>query len=120
MAEPKTFAVYIMTNRRRGVLYVGVTSNLPSRARDHRERALPGFTKTYNLTRLVWMRWFDDARDAIDFEKKLKRWRRQWKFDLVEGENPEWRDLWPDLMGGDAVGPLSRLQGRGGSAGGPG
>ncbi|HTX49990.1 MAG TPA: GIY-YIG nuclease family protein, partial [Caulobacteraceae bacterium] len=76
MTDAKTFAVYIMTNRLRGALYVGVTSNLPNRIRDHREGAIPGFTKTYNLTRLVWMRWFEDARDAIDFEKKLKRWRR--------------------------------------------
>jgi len=77
MTDAKIFAVYLMTNRRHGVLYVGVTSKLPNRVSDHREGAIPDFTKTYNLTCLVWMRWFEDASDAIDFEKKLKRWRRQ-------------------------------------------
>jgi putative endonuclease len=112
MGDPKAFAVYIMTNRERGVLYVGVTSNLPNRVSQHREGAIKGFTKTYNLERLVWYRAYEDARDAIDFEKRLKRWRREWKFRLIEEQNPEWVDLWPELTGLDVQGPLSHLQGR--------
>ena len=108
MAEP--LAVYIMANTRRGVLYVGMTGNLPNRATQHREGQIEGFTKRYNLKTLVWYRFYDDARDAIDFEKRLKRWRREWKFRLIE--ETEWADLWPDLMGLDIIGPLSHLQGR--------
>ena len=112
MIEAKVFAVYIMSNVLRGVLYVGVTSNLPNRVRDHREGLIDGFTKKYQLKRLVWYRGFDDARDAIDFEKRLKRWRREWKFRLIEEMNPGWDDLWPELVGVDIIGPLSHLQGR--------
>jgi putative endonuclease len=112
MPSSKIFSVYIMTNIKRGVLYVGVTSNLENRATEHREGRIDGFTKRYNLKRLVWHREYDDARDAIDFEKKLKRWRRDWKFRLIEETNPEWVDLWPELMGHNVIGPLSHLQGR--------
>ena len=112
MFEEKVFAVYIMTNRKRGVLYVGVTSNLIYRAIQHRDGALEGFTKTYNLKRLVWYRFFGESLEAIAFEKRLKRWRRQWKFELVEEMNPGWEDLLPELMGHDIIGPLSHLQGR--------
>ena len=100
-----------MTNKRLGVLYVGVTSNLPNRATQHREGAIAGFTKRYNLHRLVWYRCYGDARNAIDFEKRLKRWRRAWKIRLIEEMNPEWRDLWPELMGHGVSGPLSNLDG---------
>jgi putative endonuclease len=112
MTESKVYVVYIMTNRKRGVLYVGVTSNLENRATQHREGAIDGFTKRYNLKSLVWYRAYGVAIDAITFEKQLKRWRREWKFRLVEEMNPEWVDLWPELMGLDLVGPLSHLQGR--------
>ena len=112
MADEKVYSVYIVTNRARGVLYVGVTSNLQNRSTQHREGTLPGFTEKYRLKRLVWYRTYGDPRDAIDFEKRLKRWRRQWKFELVEEANPDWADLWPELMGLDDVGPLSHLQGR--------
>jgi putative endonuclease len=112
MFEPKIFAVYIMANSYRGVLYVGVTSNLPNRATQHREGQIEGFTKRYNLKRLVWFGVFDEAHEAIAFEKRLKRWRREWKFRLIEETNPSWEDLWPQLMGHDVIGPLSHLQGR--------
>jgi putative endonuclease len=112
MFEPKVFAVYIMTNLLRSVFYVGVTSNLPYRGHQHRDGQIEGFTKRYNLKHLVWYQCFDDARDAIDFEKRLKRWRREWKVRLIEEMNPDWRDLWPELMGQELIGPLSYLQGR--------
>ena len=110
MFEEKVFAVYIMTNRKLGVLYVGVTSNLIYRAMQHRDGALEGFTKTYNLKRLVWYRLHGEALDAITFEKRLKRWRRQWKIEHIEAMNPTWDDLLPELIGSDLTGPLSRLQ----------
>ena len=110
--EPKVFAVYIMSNWKRGVLYVGVTSNLENRARQHREGELEGFSKTYQLKRLVWYRFYDDAHEAIRFEKQPKRWRRAWKFRLVEEMNPEWDDLWLSLIGWKDLAPLSHLQGR--------
>ncbi|MGH6957611.1 MAG: GIY-YIG nuclease family protein, partial [Caulobacteraceae bacterium] len=91
------------------MLYTGVTSNLVNRAIEHREGVRDGFTKRYQLKRLVWHRGYDDARDAIDFEKRLKRWRREWKFRLVEEMNPTWDDLWPQLMGHDITGPLSNV-----------
>jgi putative endonuclease len=103
----KIFAVYIMTNVRRGVLYVGVASNLISRAVEHRDGVLDGFTKRYQLKCLVWCADFGDVRDAIELEKKLRRWRPEWKFRLIEEMNPEWDDLLPGLMGTDLIGPLS-------------
>ena len=112
MREEKVFAVYIMTNWPGGVLYVGCTSNLVNRVKQHRERELEGFTKTYNLKRLVWHRAYGEAIEGISFEKRLKRWRREWKIRLIEEMNPGWVDLWPELTGLDVIGPLSHLQGR--------
>jgi putative endonuclease len=92
--------VYIMTNRPRGTLYIGVTSDLPRRVWQHRSHALPGFTNRYNLERLVWFETHPAPRPAIQREKSLKRWRRAWKLALVERNNPGWLDLW------DSVAPL--------------
>ena len=93
----KQFAVYILTNRPRGVLYVGLSSSLTERIRQHREGLIPGFTKRYNLTRLVYFEYLDTAALMIGREKRLKRWRRDWKIALVERTNPRWRDLWPGI-----------------------
>ena len=112
MHAEKIFCVYIMSNCKRGVLYIGVTSNLINRAIEHRDGAFDGFTKRYQLKHLVWYGVFGDALDAIAFEKKLKRWRRDWKFRLIEEANPEWEDLLPALLGHDIIGPLSHLQRR--------
>jgi len=94
MIIAEVYAVYIMTNRKRGVLYVGVTSNLKNRVLEHHEGRHDGFTKRYNLHHLVWYRPYGDIRDAIDFEKRLKRWRRDWKIRLIEEDNPHWDDLY--------------------------
>ena len=99
MWEPKTYWVYIMANTRRGVMYVGITSKLTARVWQHRTGALDGFTKRYGCKRLVWFEGFGEPHLAISREKKLKRWRREWKFALIEQENPEWRDLWEELAG---------------------
>jgi len=104
MREEKIFTVYMVTNTPRGVLYVGVTSDLVGRVWQHRSGALPGFSRRWGLKRLVWYEVCGDAEGAIRFEKRLKRWRRPWKFGLVERANPEWRDLWPELIGAPAQG----------------
>lgn len=93
----KQFAIYILTNKPRGVLYTGMSSSLPERVRQHREGLIEGFTKRYHLKRLVYFEYLDSARAAIAREKRIKRWRREWKIALVEKTNPTWRDLWLDL-----------------------
>jgi putative endonuclease len=87
--------VYIPANKPRGVLYVGVTSQLPLRVEQHSAGAVPGFTAKYGVKRLVWFLAFNDVRDAIDHEKRLKRWRRAWKIKLIEDSNPNWEELHP-------------------------
>ncbi len=89
--------VYIMTNRRSGTLYIGVTSDLSRRAWQHREGLIDGFTKQYGLTRLVYYEWFDDIRLAIQREKTMKHWPRAWKVRLIHGMNPSWDDLYEIL-----------------------
>ena len=90
--------VYIMTNRPNGTLYIGVTSDLPRRAWEHREGLIEGFTKRYGLTRLVFCERHDDIRTAILREKNLKRWPRAWKVRLIVKTNPGWDDLYDRLI----------------------
>jgi putative endonuclease len=93
------YAVYMMTDQRRGVLYVGVTSQLPTRAQQHRDGEIAGFTRQHGCKSLVWFETHDDIEAAIRREKLIKRWRRAWKIALVEERNPEWADLAPALLG---------------------
>ena len=86
-----------MTNRRNGTLYIGVTSDLITRVWQHREGATPGFTKTYGLDRLVWFEQYDSIAEAIQRETSLKRYKRDWKINLIERNNPSWDDLYPAL-----------------------
>jgi putative endonuclease len=74
---------------------------MPTRGHQHRQGLLDGFTKMWGLRRLVWFEWHSDIHAAIHREKQIKRWRRQWKFALIEGRNPDWVDLWPALMGAE-------------------
>ena len=97
MARRPFIAVYIMTNRRNGTLYIGVTSDLITRVWQHREGATPGFTKTYGLDRLVWFEQYDSIAEAIQRETSLKRYKRDWKINLIERNNPSWDDLYPAL-----------------------
>ncbi len=90
--------VYIMADRYRGTLYVGVTSHLPARVHQHRTSDGSDFCARYGLTRLVWAERGDAIEDCIAQEKRLKRWAREWKFELVERGNPEWRDLFDQLQ----------------------
>jgi putative endonuclease len=94
----KNPAVYIMTNKRNGTLYTGVTSDLPKRAYEHREGLAPGFTKRYGCKTLVWYEVHDTMAAAIGREKQLKAGPRHVKLALIETRNPEWRDLFEELM----------------------
>jgi putative endonuclease len=89
--------VYLMTNRRSGTLYLGVTSDLARRAWKHREGVIPGFTKQYGLKRLVWYERFESIHDAIQREKTMKHWPRAWKVRLIHAMNPDWDDLYVTL-----------------------
>jgi putative endonuclease len=85
--------VYILASGPRGTLYIGVTSNLLGRLTQHREATLPGFTARYRLKRLVFFEMADTMDAAISREKRLKRWHRDWKLNLIEQYNPHWEDL---------------------------
>jgi putative endonuclease len=89
--------VYIMTNRRNGTLYIGVTGDIGRRAFEHREGRIDGFTKRYGLKRLVYVQHCDDIGDAIALEKFMKRWPRARKVRLIEHANPQWHDLYERL-----------------------
>jgi len=94
----KTGFVYILASERNGTLYIGVTSDLVKRINEHKTNAIDGFTKTYNIHTLVYYEIADDIRGAIEREKQLKKWNRQWKINLIEKENPTWRDLYSELI----------------------
>jgi putative endonuclease len=94
----KLFCVYMMASGRRGTLYVGVTADLVGRAYMHRNHVLPGFTERYEITQLVWYEVHGTAESAIIREKRLKKWRRAWKVELIEATNPRWDDLWDRIV----------------------
>ena len=89
----RSFHVYILASARNGTLYIGVTGDLAVRIWQHRQGELAGFTKKYDVTRLVHVEEFGDVNEAIAREKALKKWRRAWKLELIERDNPQWRDL---------------------------
>jgi putative endonuclease len=93
----KQYCVYILTNRNNNVLYTGVTSDLKGRVYQHREKMVEGFTKKYNVNRLVYYEVFDDPESAIAREKQIKAGRRRKKVDLIDSMNPEWNDLYEAL-----------------------
>lgn len=97
MTMDKKGYVYILTNKPSGVLYVGMTTNLARRLYEHKNDLVDGFTKKYKCKTLVYFEEYDLYAQAIRREKRLKEWKRQWKIDLVETLNPEWRDLYNDL-----------------------
>ena len=102
MARFDLIACYIMSNRKQGALYVGVTSELVRRVAEHKAGRGSAFTREYRCTRLVWFEQFEEMGQALRREKRLKEWQRRWKIDLLEGVNPDWRDLAGEL-------PLHRL-----------
>jgi len=90
--------VYIVTNKPYGTLYVGVTSDLAKRAWEHREGVVDGFSRRYELKRLVVAEFHDEIQLTIQREKNIKHWKRRWKVDLIEKSNPDWDDLYSSLV----------------------
>jgi putative endonuclease len=89
--------IYILASRRNGTLYVGVTSDLARRAWEHRSDVVDGFTRHHGVHTLVFAEFHDTMAEAILREKQIKKWRRAWKLELIERDNPQWRDLYADL-----------------------
>ncbi len=96
---PHHFYVYLLASRRNGTLYIGVTNDLVRRVWEHKTDAVEGFTKKYQVHRLVWYEVAATALAAITREKQLKKWKRAWKLRLIEEMNPEWRDLYDEIAG---------------------
>ena len=92
-------AVYILASQRNGTLYIGVTSDLIKRIWEHKNDLVEGFTQKYKVHQLVYFEQHQDMLTAITREKQLKKWNRDWKLALIEKSNPDWRDLWGDIVG---------------------
>jgi len=90
--------VYIMASQRNGTIYLGVTSNLPKRVHEHREGLIEGFTRKHGCKLLVWYESYDDIQEARATELRMKNWNRQWKLKRIERMNPEWNDLWDEIV----------------------
>ena len=90
-------AVYILASARNGTLYIGVTSDLRARIWRHRNDAVEGFTRRYGVHKLVYYELHGEMLGAISREKHLKKWKRAWKIELIEKDNPRWMDLWNDI-----------------------
>ena len=93
----KQYYVYLLTTKQYGILYTGITSNLISRIYQHKENLVDGFTKKYNVHKLVYYEIHDDVNEAILREKRIKKWNRKWKINLIEQTNPQWIDLYYGL-----------------------
>ncbi|MCB9991398.1 MAG: GIY-YIG nuclease family protein [Rhodospirillales bacterium] len=93
---PENYYVYILTTRKNTALYIGVTSNLERRVWEHKQGLVEGFTKKYNINKLVHVEEYSDINEAIHREKCMKEWKRNWKIELIEKSNPEWNDLMDD------------------------
>lgn len=91
------FYVYLLASQKQGTLYLGAARDLVRRVYQHKEKLLPGFTSKYDVRRLVWFEVYDDPTNAILREKEIKKWRRAWKIALIEKDNPDWKDLYPDI-----------------------
>ena len=90
--------LYIMSNKKKGTIYVGVTGNLSARVWEHKNNVIEGFTKKYNLHKLVYFEQCEDIRVAIQREKQIKKWKRGWKLELIEKLNPNWKDLYEEIV----------------------
>ncbi len=94
----KYYFVYILASKRNGTLYIGMTSDLINRVEEHKSKEIEGFTKEYNVDKLVYYETYYYVNDAITREKQMKKWKRQWKIKLIEEENPDWNDLYNELF----------------------
>ena len=97
MSKPRQYYVYILASRIGGTLYVGVTNDLVRRVYEHRMKLAEGFTNRYGVARLVHLEAFDDIENAIVREKRLKKWNRAWKIQMIEENNPNWDDLYAEI-----------------------
>ncbi len=89
----KEYYVYIMASKRNGTLYTGVTNKLERRVYEHKNDIVKGFTSKYKVHMLVYFEETNDINDALEYEKRLKKWNRAWKIELIEKDNPDWKDL---------------------------
>jgi putative endonuclease len=96
----KSYYIYIIASKRNGTLYIGVTNDLIRRMTEHKNDEVEGFSKKYKVHQLVYFEETSDVDVAITREKQLKKWKRAWKLRLIEESNPEWKDLFPDIMEG--------------------
>jgi len=94
----KYYYVYILASKRNGTLYIGVTSNLIKRIYEHKNNLVEGFTKRYQVHHLVYYEIYEDVREAILREKRMKKWNRRWKIELIEKMNPEWKNLYAEIV----------------------
>lgn len=94
----KNYYIYILASKKNGTLYIGMTNDLVRRIFEHKSGSIEGFTKKYSVDKLVYFESTTDVNDAIAREKRLKKWKRQWKIDLIEKSNPDWRDLSDDFL----------------------
>jgi len=92
------YYIYILSNKNKTVVYIGVTNDLKRRMYEHKNKLIEGFTKTYELNRLVYFETLQYVNDAIKREKNMKKWKRDWKIKLIEEENPNWNDLTKDWV----------------------
>jgi len=92
----KTYYVYILANKRNGTIYIGFTDDLQRRIREHKEGSVSGFTARYNVHKLMYYEEFKNSNDAFLRERRMKKWKRTWKIQLIEKENPQWHDLAKD------------------------
>ncbi len=101
----RPYYVYILASKKNGTLYLGVTNDIAKRVYEHKNNLVDGFTKKYSVHCLVYFEVCEDVRVAIQREKNIKKWRRRWKIELIEKNNPDWRDLYFEVIDGF---PLSR------------
>ena len=91
------FYVYIVASKRNGTLYTGMTDDLPKRIWQHRNKIIPGFASDHHVTHLVWYEVHESRESALLRERRIKKWNRRWKLELIEGSNPDWRDLGEEI-----------------------
>jgi len=94
----KFYFVYILASKKNGTLYIGVTSNLPKRVWEHKNNLVEGFTKKYNVHNLVYFEQTENVNSALLREKQLKKWKREWKIELIEKDNSQWKDLYNKIL----------------------
>ncbi|HVC55419.1 MAG TPA: GIY-YIG nuclease family protein [Stellaceae bacterium] len=92
--DPCRITFYLLASRKHGTLYLGVTNDIVRRVHEHKSKAAAGFASKYGVDRLVWFECHDEVVEAILREKEIKKWRRDWKINLIERDNPDWLDLW--------------------------